>query len=202
LQPDLEYLRQHYASLSDEALRAIDRTELVEAARQCYDQEVAQRKASLQRRSPTPVDHRDDAAGEVEGDKPNWLEEAACVGTFVAYPGNDAGPAAVDAQNVLRAAGIPCHVAGEEIVPEAPAPQAQFEYRVMVPGALNLKAVSVLDKEIYNPKLEADWKAHFEELSDEELRGLNPDVICAGMQDRIERLRKAYDDEIARRAGR
>ena len=41
---NIEELRRHYASLSDEALREIDRTELVEIARQCYDQELALRE--------------------------------------------------------------------------------------------------------------------------------------------------------------
>ena len=40
---DPEYLRAHYASLSDEALLAINREELVKTAQQCYDNELAQR---------------------------------------------------------------------------------------------------------------------------------------------------------------
>ena len=44
MQINLEDLRRHYASLSDEALREIDRSELVELAQQCYDQELAQRE--------------------------------------------------------------------------------------------------------------------------------------------------------------
>ena len=44
MQLSIENLRRHYASLSDEALREIDRSELVEAARACYDHELAQRE--------------------------------------------------------------------------------------------------------------------------------------------------------------
>jgi hypothetical protein len=73
------------------------------------------------------------------------------------------------------------------------------EYRALVPASLNLKAISVLDKEIFNADLEADWRAHFAALSDEELRALNPEIICAGLLDRVERLTRAYTDEIARR---
>jgi hypothetical protein len=40
---DPEYLRQHYASLSDEALLAVDRTELVELANMIVDEEVSRR---------------------------------------------------------------------------------------------------------------------------------------------------------------
>ena len=37
------------------------------------------------------------------------------------------------------------------------------------------------------------------ELSDEELRALNPEDICAGLLDRVERLTRVYTEEIARR---
>ena len=127
-----------------------------------------------------------------------WIDEAACVGVFLDYPGSDAGPAAEDARRVLESSGIPSVVSAQEMPPEKPTAE-RLEYRVMVPGGLHLQALSVLDKEIYNPKLEADWKAHLEELSDEDFRGINPDVISAGMQDRIERLKRAYADEAARR---
>jgi hypothetical protein len=43
------------------------------------------------------------------------------------------------------------------------------------------------------------WRAHFELLSDEELRVLKFDAICAGLRDRLARLKRAYDDEVARR---
>jgi hypothetical protein len=38
-----EEFRRHYDSLSDEALLDIDRDELVDVARQCYDEELARR---------------------------------------------------------------------------------------------------------------------------------------------------------------
>jgi len=41
---DPEYLHQYYASLSDEALLAIDREELVDTAKNCYDHELGQRE--------------------------------------------------------------------------------------------------------------------------------------------------------------
>ena len=44
MQVDLEYLRRQYASLSDEALLALDRSELVETAQKCYDEELVRRK--------------------------------------------------------------------------------------------------------------------------------------------------------------
>ena len=97
------------------------------------------------------------------------------------------------------AAGIPCHVAEQKIAKALYAPEVQYVYAVMVPGVLNLAAISVLDKEIFNPKVEADWKVHLETLSDEDLRALNSETICAGLLDRMNRLKQAYDQEIARR---
>ena len=41
---DPQYLRDHYASLSDEALLAIERDDLVDLAQRCYDDEVGRRK--------------------------------------------------------------------------------------------------------------------------------------------------------------
>jgi hypothetical protein len=99
----------------------------------------------------------------------------------------------------LLAAGIPCHLSAVPPDPQNEDSQRFDEYRVLVPASLNLKAISVLDKEIFNADLVADWTTHFADLSDEELRALNPEAICAGLLDRVERLTRAYNDEIARR---
>jgi hypothetical protein len=62
----------------------------------------------------------------------------------------------------------------------------------MVPEALNLQAASVLDTAIFNERAVVDWKTQLESLSDEELAALNIDALCAGLLDRVERMRKAY----------
>ena len=207
---NIEDLRRHYASLSDDALRAIDRTELVEMAQHCYDQELAQReplkKTALPRQviraAPLDEPELDEVAtGELDlegGDTPEWLEEAACVCTFSSSTGNSATSDAENAREVLMDADIPCHVMLHHIEPgDTPAPRA--EYRVMVPGGLNFQAASVLDKEIFNAEIEAEWRAHFAVLADEELLGVNTEVLFGGLIDRIERVRRAYDEEVARR---
>ena len=63
---DPEYLRRHYASLSDEALLEMDRSELVETAQKCYDDELQRRKLLLQPGSLPDVE-----------EKPEWLDEAS-----------------------------------------------------------------------------------------------------------------------------
>ena len=44
MQPDPEYLRNYYSSLSDEALLAFNRSDLVEMARMYYDAELSKRR--------------------------------------------------------------------------------------------------------------------------------------------------------------
>jgi hypothetical protein len=187
LQIDPEEFRRHYASLSDEGLRDLDRSELTGVAQKCYDEEVALRDLSPQ---------------QVEASAPPaWIGESACACTFASFPGSFAASDAANAREVLEAAGIPCHISVDEIEHETPVDDSpvRYEYRLMVPGALNLHATSVLDREIFNPEVEAEWAAHFQALSDEELHALSPEVICAGLEDRIMRLKRAYAAEVDRR---
>lgn len=188
LQIDLDSLRRHYASLSDEELLALDRTELVETAQTCFDQELAQRELT--------ADGEPDA-----GDEPDWLEEAGCACTFYSQPGSQTAPdTAGDACAALDAAGIPCYVAVRKVdPPSAPPPQPQYEFRLMVPGNLNMQASSVLDKSIFNSEVEAEWTVFFESLSDEELQAVDAEELFGGLRDRIERATKAYHEALKTR---
>jgi hypothetical protein len=198
MQLDLDSLRRHYRSLPDDELLAMERDELTEAAQRCYDEELAERGLTSQKEEPAGQEYGEaDYDTEEEAD---WLPDAACACSFVSQPGGSAATDAGNARGALQDAGIPCQVSVVEVTAASGDQPAQHEYRVMVPGALNLIATSILDKEVFNPQLEADWRTHFEELSDEELRALHPDVICAGLVDRIARLKRAYTDELARRA--
>jgi len=186
---DVKYLREHYASLSDEALLAIDRTELVKEAQQCYDQEFARRKQS--RSAPERVE-------PVDLDQPDWVDEAAEVYSRSGHSGSAPANDVLDAEQALEAAGIPCQLELiEEEISTAPAPT--HRWRVLVPGNLNVHATSVLEREIFNAEFEAGWKMHLETLSDEELRDTTPQETLCGLFDRVDRATKAYDEEIARR---
>ena len=160
---DTDYLRRHYAELSDEALYEIDRGELVEAAQKCYDEEIARRR-SVPASGPAPLNvaEDEDQAG------PAWLENAACVCSFANAPGSDSQFEAADAREALEAAGIPCHIALEKTGEER-----HSDYRVLVPGSRTLEAMSVLDRDLFNARLEAEWGAHVAALSDSELRALS-----------------------------
>ena|SRR3989442_5430086 len=108
MQADSDYLRRYYSSLSDEALLAIDRDDLVEMAQKYYDAEVNRRELaplSSGRRTDRPraVPRRSDdlSGGEIEaggnppdaGDRPAWLDEAGEVYSVVVLPGGGAADA-------------------------------------------------------------------------------------------------------------
>lgn len=203
---DPEYLRKHYALLSDEALLAVDRAELVELAQRILDEEVGRRDLSQQTGRTHGLHTNlpdEEAESDVEpldtGDQPAWLEDAAEVYSVADLPGT--APEAAKAHDVLEAAGIPCYLDLFETSREkSVGPEPTHRWRLMVPGKLNLRATSVLERDIFNPDFEPIWKAHLEALSDQELRAMNPQAAFCGLFDRIERVNRAYAEEIARRS--
>lgn len=205
MQVDLEDFRRHYASLSDEALLALDRTELVAAAQTCYDEERARRELDSQVESeitatlPDQPASRKYASSSVEaGAKPDWLEGAACACAFSSLPG-DTAPEIELARAVLESAGIPCYASERQIDPPRVAQQPEYQYELLVPGDCGLEARGLLDKEIFNARIEADLRTHLEGLSDEELSAINPQILTIGLVDQIERLTRAYNEELDRR---
>jgi hypothetical protein len=69
----------------------------------------------------------------------------------------------------------------------------------MVPGASILHSTSIVDRDVFNDEYESEWRAHLESLSDKELLTLDPELFCAGMLDRVARIKKSYADEMKRR---
>lgn len=213
MQPDPESLRRYYDSLSDEALLEIDPVDLTDVARKIYDSERSRRRiASHAAARPLAegqsladdfdLDPEKDGDSDLDvdvEDDPDWLIDASCACSFDATPGTNHAPDLDEARDVLEAAGIPCHAVAREPEAENAARRPSYSYDLMVPAALNLKAVSVLDKEFFNPRLESDWRSHFANLSDEELQALSLVDLTAGFLDRVERLTNAYNDEMARR---
>lgn len=215
MQLDPEFLRQHYALLSDEALLVVDRTELVELAQKILDEELGRRELAQPRdsrrrpqsqASPARPDLPESEAEEDDepaaaGEKPGWLDEAAEVYVRSDFPGAAIAADAANARDVLEAAGIPCYLELSDLSPEenvSPGPKRQW--RLMVPGELNLQAASILDRDIFNAEFEAEWKTHLEALSDDDLRAMSPEVVFCGLFDRIERANRVYDEELARRS--
>jgi len=204
---DPNEIRERYASMSDDELVVMDREDLTREAQKIFEAELRRRgldPSKLRDEDYPPLRDGDEEPGfavNEEGDKhPVWLdlEKTFTVTTFSGTPAGIAD--AADARAALVAAGIPCEVTEHEIDPgEEPVPDPYREYRVMVPDAFGLQAASVLDTAIFNARVEGDWKTQLESLSDDELKALNVDALCAGLLDRAERLRKAYKKEIARR---
>ena len=90
-----EDFRHQYADLSDEALLDVDRQELVELARKCYDEELARRK--LKAAAPAPAaPHTPEPHGEPE--------EFAVAQTY------ESAEEAKLAREMLRGAGIRAHL--------------------------------------------------------------------------------------------
>ena len=207
---DIEFLRQHYASLSDEALDAIDRADLVAAARQCYDDEMGRRRpvarpvvrpAAASRQTPEAPElpEEEAEAGEppATGDEPDWLEEASEVYSRVESPGTALAQDVANARDFLVAEGIPCYL--DVVTEEKSISPAAVRWRLLVPGHLNLRAMGVLERDIFNPEFVAQYETHLETLSDDELRTMNPEMVFVGLFDRLERVTQAYGDEMARR---
>ena len=201
---DPEYLRQHYASLSDEGLLAIDRADLVEAAQKCYDDELRRRELASPRGGQSlseQAQERHDAPRRAAEDKPDWLDEGSEVYSRTDAPGVPPSPDLANARDALEAAGIPCYLDLSELPGEESVTRpATHLWRVMVPGDLNLHATSVLERDIFNADFEAEWRTHLEMFSDEELHAMHPRDVFCGLFDRIERVTKAYEDELARRS--
>jgi hypothetical protein len=191
MQISSEELSQHYASLSDSELLAIDRNELTDLALKCYAREL------LRRHLPEVTKPDEDALPEMEAHvdaPPDWIDTAVTVCSFQTGTGSRYAEEAERASIILRDAGIPTHMFTEHEDGAGP-----DQISVSVPGALNLKAISVLDRDLFNEELEESWRSHFNELSDAQLRALNPDDICSGMLDRAARLKRVYEEALARR---
>jgi hypothetical protein len=132
--------KSHFEMLSDEALLETDREDLVEAARECYDQEIARRGLSP---AAGPL------AGEAEpaetGD-PNE-QGPVCIATYTD------GEEASLARGLLDSAGIPVFLANERQALGA------FQLKLMVPGEFAEQAVEILETEISEDDLAAQAEA-------------------------------------------
>ena len=184
-----EDLCRRYASLSDGELLAIDPGDLTGLALECYESEVESRRLSeemTQGEAPVEVYTQD-------GPPPDWLETAATACSFQSGHGQRYAEDAARACEVLSDAGVPCRVVDEQ---EEGRPALMS---VVVPGALILKAASILDRDLFNEELEENWRVHFDALSDEELHALSAEDLCAGILDRATRLKRIFEEALASR---
>jgi Putative prokaryotic signal transducing protein len=135
LQIDLEDFRQRYSELSDEALLDLDRDDLVDLARDCYDAELARR--GLRRSSPPATQVQDHG-------------ELAELATF-------SSPSEADlARALLESAAIPCYLENEFAGKTL---RVTDGLRLFVPASLLQSAREILDAPVSDEELIAQAEA-------------------------------------------
>src|SRR4051812_47067817 len=132
MQIDPEDFKRHYALLSDDALLDVDRDELVDVARLCYDAELAERKLT-----------RPDSTGNVSTPETSAQADQTegglqLVATFLSLE------EANFARGLLQSADIPCSFENDQ----AAAWNGIGELRLMVPASAYDQACEVLETEI------------------------------------------------------
>src|SRR4051812_37780088 len=137
---NLDDFRRHFEILSDEALLETNRDDLVEAARGCYDEEVARR--GLNTLVAEPV-----AEEEVNADHADPGDELVLIATY------NIPEEANFARGLLQSAEIPFHLANEYVA------LGGFQLRLMVPKAFEEQALEVLETEISDEELAAQAEA-------------------------------------------
>jgi hypothetical protein len=144
--------RRHFELLSDAALLETNREDLVEAARGCYDEEVARRELN------SPPARDETAVAEPAAESP----EMAVIATY-----NIPEEASL-ARGLLESAEIPYHLANEF------ASLGGFQLRLLVPAAFEADALEVLEAQISDEELAAQAEAAGiqEEDSEEETQAL------------------------------
>lgn len=142
---DPEELRRQYESLSDEALLAMNRDDLVDLARQVYDEEVEGRGLA------SPAEQAEGEAGKLPGNEHGEeLVEA------VVY---ESRSEARLAKSFLLSAEIPCTLENEFSLDDAP-------LRLLVPAGMLDQALEVLSAEISEEELAAQAEAAGEPEAD------------------------------------
>lgn len=184
-----EDLTRHYRALGDRERLAIEPEELTAGARACYEREMERRQ--LAREGTENDEPQWEAPPEVHAE---WLASAAVACSFQVGSAQRYAEDAAHACAILEEAGIPSQVVGQH--EEGAGPDL---LEVMVPGSLSLKAASVLDCALFNAEMEETWRTHFERMSDEDLRALTAEDLCAGLLDRAARLKRVFEEEVARR---
>jgi hypothetical protein len=142
--------RQHYELLSDEALLEINAEDLVDVARQCFEEEIANRGLNAAAAADVPEEAAAESlAGEEEPGE-------VLIATFTN------GDELNLARGLLQIAGIPSRVENPLAV------MGGMELRVFVPVAFEEHALEVLAAEISEEELAAQAEAAGEQEEESE----------------------------------
>jgi hypothetical protein len=199
MQIDRRELGEHFASLSNEELLDLKREDLTEAAQGIYDLEIANRGLDMAPIIESGIEETEASFNErnYESDDetadPEWHQEGVIACSFADVPGDNAEKAA-GAQTALQTAGIPSHLKVSQYPND---PYKTIEVLVSIRFAMH--ASSILDRDLFNDEFEAKWREHLDMLSNADLSALDPDIFCAGLLDRVERLKRVYAEVLEKR---
>ena len=138
----LDDFRRHFGILSDDALLATRREDLVESAQQCLDEELSRRGLSTGAPGSGEI-----VAEAAEADPGSAEGEPVSIATYTV------AEEASLARGLLRIASIPCHLANEY------SGLGGFQLELMVPAAYVEQALDVLGAEISDEELAAQAEA-------------------------------------------
>lgn len=132
--------RRHFEILSDDALLETNRDDLVEIAKQCFDEEIS-------RRGLNAADDPPEIDGEATEPPASGGEDLVLLATFVS------GDEVSLVRGLLESASIPSHVVSPL------GSLAGIEFRLMVPAAFEEHALEVLEMQISDEDLAAQAEA-------------------------------------------
>jgi hypothetical protein len=128
--------RRNYEAMADGELLSLDREELMDVARQCYDAEVKRR--GLKRARPMPVEVEEDELDSGPEAEVDEIEEPVAIEVFA-----HVGEARL-AREVLQAEGVPCYLENDHLLHIPFVVQAQGGVRLMVPARYEDRARELL----------------------------------------------------------
>jgi len=209
MQIDKRQLEKHFASMNDEELLELKREDLTEAAQKIYDLEIARRgvdktlAVGVEREQVEASIGEHNIGEDDETSEPDWHDDGVLACAFVdgtAHSGSEDGAElASKAQAVLHAAGIPSHlrVSEDPDTRHSHAPQKLLE--VLVPVKFAIHALSILDRDLHNSRFETEWREQLTMLSKEDMMSLDPGIFCAGLIDKVNRMKRIYAEEMSKR---
>jgi hypothetical protein len=198
MQIDRGKLGEHYAALNDEELLDLKREDLTEAAQGIYDLEIARRGLDKELAAERGIERTKASLNEShygdddETSDPDWHQDGAVVCVFVDTPGSNSAERTSKAQTSLQAAGIPSHLRVKREVDSSGMPDPYDTMEVLVPVRCAMHAAGILDRDLFNNEFETHWRDHIGMLSNGDLLALDPDNFCAGLLDKLERMKRVY----------
>jgi hypothetical protein len=205
MQIDRQELEKRFASMSDEELLDLMREDLTEMAQETYDVEIARRGLD-EALAPEKEDEKVEASfggrdrqREDETPDPDWHQDGAVACSFEDLPQQDAAESVSKAQTALQAAGIPSHLRVKRDLDPSGEPNSYDTLEVLAPVGFAIHAAAILDRDYFNDGFETEWRDQLSMLSNEALMALDPEIFCAGLIDKLARMKRIYAEEMAKR---